>query len=408
MPLNLTRYWRDLGALLSGSALAQGIPIVASLLLARLVLPAEFGAYAAWLGVVSVGAVFLSLRYEAAVPLEAEGQGRREALLAVLATIAGIGSLLCVILALVNAAGIGFTVPTAALVLGSVVAMLLASSNAVQLWLSAEGRFSELSGFRVLQAAALSGSQLLAVLWQPTAMSLKGGMAVGMALALAVLWLRCRRPTRGASWAGLSAHLAFLRRRKRFVLLGLPAGVAGTVAEQMPVVWVGFRFGGEAAGVLAIVQRTLGAGISLVAFSVLDVFRRDSTQAFASRGECAAAFDHAFKLLLLFAALMVLVMGGLSERLFELAFGEPWRRAGQIALWLLPLYALRVVASPLSYMFFLAQRQDLDLAWQLVLVLFTAAALGLPAQLQAALLSYSWGYAALYAVYVMMARRLSR
>ncbi|MBT9455971.1 MAG: oligosaccharide flippase family protein [Burkholderiaceae bacterium] len=407
-PLN-TPYWRDLGALLSGSALAQGIPILASLLLARLVLPAEFGFYAAWLGVVSVGAVFLSLRYEAALPLEPEGHGRRRALLAVLVTIVGVGGMLGLVLAAARVAGLWANVPVGFLLLGPLLAMLLAASNAVQLWLSAEGRFAVLSGYRVLQALALSGSQVLAVLWRPTAASLALGMSFGLAFALTLLWLRSRRAgASGPIATGPSVDVEFLRRRLRFVLLGLPAGVVGTVAEQLPVVWVGSRFGAEAAGFLALAQRTLGAGIGLVASSVLDVFRRDSAQAFLARGECVAAFDHAFKLLLVIASLLVLVLGGAAEWLFVLVFGEPWRSAGQIALWLLPLFALRVVASPLSFMFFLAQRQDWDLAWQLALVLFTAAALGLPAQFREALLLYAWGYAALYTVYVLMARRLSR
>ena len=404
----LTPYWRDLGALFGASALAQGIPILASLLLARLLLPAEFGLYAAWLGLFSVASVFLSLRYESALPLEPAGPERRLALRAVLRTIAAVGAVLALLVAAASQLGFWAAVPAAFLGLGPLVAMLLAASGALQLWLSAEGRFALLSGFRVLQAAALSGSQVLAVLWRPEALSLALGMAFGLSLAMLWLWLCCRHLDSRPVDAGADSAASFLRRRWRFVALALPAGVLGTVAEQLPVVWVGSRFGAEAAGLLALAQRTLGAAIGLVASSVLDVFRRDSARAYAERGECALAFDHALRLLLVMALLLALLVGAAGEPLFALVFGESWRRAGQIAVWLLPLFALRVVASPLSFMFFLAQRQGLDLIWQLALVLFTAAALGLPAQFKPALLSYAWGYAALYTVYVLMARRLSR
>ena len=105
-------------------------------------------------------------------------------------------------------------------------------------------------------------------------------------------------------------------------------------------------------------------------------------------------------------ASVVVVIG--SERLFALAFGERWRTAGTMAVWLMPMFALRFVSSPLSYMSYVAGKQHLDLAWQICLLAMTLATLYLPDRSAVAILSYSVGYSLLYVAYLAMSYRFSR
>ena len=108
------------------------------------------------------------------------------------------------------------------------------------------------------------------------------------------------------------------------------------------------------------------------------------------------------------ATLMALILATTSEPLFALLFGEAWRAAGTVALWMLPMFTLRLVASPLSYMFYLTEKQHFDLAWQLTLLAMTVCTLTLAGTGREALLAYSAGYSALYLVYLFLSHRLSR
>ena len=78
-----------------------------------------------------------------------------------------------------------------------------------------------------------------------------------------------------------------------------------------------------------------------------------------------------------------------------------------MAAWLLPLFALRFVASPLSYMFFIAGRQRLDLMWQFALLAMTVTTLTVGVQYSTTLQLYSAGYSLLYLLYLWMSFRLS-
>ncbi len=98
-----------------------------------------------------------------------------------------------------------------------------------------------------------------------------------------------------------------------------------------------------------------------------------------------------FPQLSLGSAAVALVLAASAEPLFALAFGERWRLAGTMALWLLPLFALRFVASPLIYLFYVAGKQHVDLVWQGLLLAISLAALWVPAHARGALLAYSAG-----------------
>ena len=160
-------------------------------------------------------------------------------------------------------------------------------------------------------------------------------------------------------------------------------------------------------GWLALTMRMLGGPISLLGAAVLDVFRRHAAQSWREHGQCRGDYMRAFKVLGGASALFVLALAPSSEALFQFAFGAPWRMAGTIAFWLLPMFAFRFVASPLSYMFYVADKQHIDLLWQFTLLCMTLASLLLPASYSAALQIYSLGYSGMYIIYLLLSYRFS-
>lgn len=73
-------FWRSVASVLTGTALAQAIPILGSLVIARQYAPSEFGRFSAWLGLVLLAAVALTGRFETALALEPDGEPRRRAM----------------------------------------------------------------------------------------------------------------------------------------------------------------------------------------------------------------------------------------------------------------------------------------------------------------------------------------
>ena len=78
---------RSVGVVLTGTVAAQSIPILGSLVIARIYAPSEFGLFSTWLGMVLMAAVVVSGRFEMALVVEADGAPRRFAMVATLTTI---------------------------------------------------------------------------------------------------------------------------------------------------------------------------------------------------------------------------------------------------------------------------------------------------------------------------------
>ena len=314
------RFWTRVGAVLTGTAVAQAIPILGSLVLARLYAPAAFGFFAAWLGMAQLAAVAATGRYDNALALQGDGEPRRTAAIATLVVVAGAGALLFVASLLVLAAGGIGGVPPALLLLFAPTAMAMAASQVAQAWAAGDGQLGALSGMRVAQAAAVTGAQIAAGALWPNAEALAAAQLVGLLLGLT--WALRAMPLGGAAWPSRADMCDFWRERRRFPLLSLPADGINTAAAQLPLLIVGSRFGAEAAGCLALTLRVLAAPVGLLGSAVLDVFKRDSAAVFRERGECRAIFDRTFRVLATGSGLVALALAVTAEPLFAAAFGD--------------------------------------------------------------------------------------
>ncbi len=400
-------FWRSVASVLTGTVVAQAIPLLGSLVLARQYAPAEFGAFSVWLGVVLFLSVVLTGRFEAALAVEPDGEPRRMALLATLATIkltVGVGGLLALFAAAFLGGSQGLS---PALIVGCVPAAgAIAVAQTWQSWAAAEGNYRQLTVMRVVQAVTVTGLQIAAGVFLATATALAVAYLLG-ALAAVVVSTRLLPAGRFPAGGQTATVADFWRRHRRFPLFSLPADAISAAAAQLPVVIVASRFGAEIAGLLALTLRVLGAPMGLLGRSVLDVFKRHAASSFRERGECRREYLQTLRVLGVGAGAFVLVMALISEDVFAVAFGERWRESGRLAIWLLPVFAFRFLASPLSYMVYIARKQHVDLFWQVALLGVTVAALNVPRGYDASVQVYSGACSLLYVVYLALSYRFS-
>lgn len=399
-------YWRSVALVFSGTAAAQAIPLVGSLVIARLFLPADFGIFTAWLGIAAIIGIFVTGRFEMALALEPDGEPRVRAAMATVVTTLMLVAAVCLVGLPAYLAYADRLPPLPPTLIGLFLPafVVLAASQIWQAWAAAEGLFRALSTMRIVQAAAITGLQILAGSIIPSASSLAAAHVTGVAAGVLVMmrWLPLRRLD-----GGLASLRAFWSRYRKFPIFSLPADTVNTTAVQLPLALIASRFGAESAGFVALAFRTLGAPISLLGTAVLDVFKRRASTAWREKGNCRSEYVQTFAVLAVGSLLATLVFYFAGEELFAFAFGERWRPAGAAAVILLPLFALRFVASPLSFVVYIAEKQHVDLAWQLCLLATTLAALLLPSAYEQALLGYALGYGLLYVVYLAMTYRFS-
>lgn len=389
---------------LVGTLGAQLITIGVTLLLVRLYSPAEMGEFSAWLSFATIFAVMVTGRYELAIfSTEAEDDFHAVIKLASLLTAAIsiiVGGTLVLIAPLID------SLPS---VVGeywlglAVVSLGLGANKLVLSLLTYQRSFNRLGGARVSLAACIAIAQVLAAYLIGGVSGLIYGQLFGVmvATALAAIWVG--KPlivaSAAAPWS-IVWHSAV--KYINFPKFSLPAGLINTIASQIPVVLLAAKFGGESAGWFALTLKIMGGPISLLATSVLDVFKEQAARDYRDTGSCRSIFIKTFKLLAVLALPPFVVFWFVGEWVFGFIFGDAWAESGRYAVLMVPLFYMRFVVSPLSYTIYIAQRQNLDLGWQLSLLALTFACFTLPDTVDSVLWLYSIGYAIMYFIYFWM------
>lgn len=408
--MSLPGFWRHVATVLGGALGAQALPLLAAPLITRMCTPSEMGAFSVWLGVVAVSAIAATLRLETAMILDHEAEQQRVCFSVVFysasatALLVSLGALLAHTLGLPALRDQSW----GALLLLGVGTWLTAYTQTTLAYATSHKAFGKAARAKVWGAGTVAAAQLLLLVVGTGEAGLLMGQLIGLAagLAAAILLLHPPRP-RLATHLDRAAH-AYLHRHRKFWRFSLPSNLLNALVGQMPLFLIGMRHGAVAAGLYALTQRVLAAPVSLLAASVLEVFKRESVQEFQALGHCSHAYRYTFKALLMLGAGPALVLLLFSPDLFERVFGASWRPAGELAQILAPLCFLNFIASPLSYVFFVTGKQQVDLIWQIALFLTTLAAFLIPGSLHDNVLWYAIGYSVLYLVYLHMSWQISQ
>ena len=263
---------------------------------------------------------------------------------------------------------------------------------------------------RIAQAVGVTSMEGLVGWLAPSALGLALGHALGVLLG--VVAAACMMPLSLRAflpWVGFRKKLrAFWIQHRRFPLFALPADFINTAAGQLPLFFITSKFGSEASGFYALAVRILGGPISLLGTAVLDVFKRSAATSYRELGHCRDDYLRTFRVLAVLGVVLALGVILVAEPLFAWAFGETWRQAGVIAVWLMPMFALRFVASPLSYVFYIAGVQRVDLAWQCGLLCITVLAFMGGLEFESSVKAYAAGYAGMYVIYLLLSYRYSQ
>lgn len=410
-PVEVKSFWRSVGVVLTGTVAAQSIPLLGSLVIARLYAPADFGYFSAWLGIVMMAAVIVTGRFEMALAVEADGSPRRFAVAATLGTILFVSIFFSLIVGVLYlTTGLLKNFQPVMVGLFVLAAILAGVTHTWQAWAAAEGNYRGLSWIRISQAFVVTIAQILAGLISPSAAGMMLGHVLGTAagIGIAMYLMPLNSLAIGARTEFWTRLKTFWRNQRSFPMFALPADAINAASGQLPLLLIASRFGAEAAGLFALTIRVLGAPIGLLGAAVLDVFKRSAASSYRDKGHCKEEYGRTFWLLAAGGVILALGVIVVAEHLFVVAFGEPWRQAGVVAIWLMPMFALRFVASPLSYVFYIAGKQQADLVWQCALLAMTLASFMLTSSFEGSVKLYAAGYSLLYVIYALLSYHYSK
>ena len=367
-----TGFSRSVLTLLTGASSSLFIAYLAQPVLTRLYSPEAFGLFDAFAALVGLIVPFASLRYEDAVMLpededEATGVIALSLVIAILVTLLSIGVYLAGVLTGIwtgNARLTPWLVWVPAVLLSARLAKL------GEQWLARRKKFSSISKGQFLQSGVTASTRITMGLGalQATPMGLiagylggyiAGALWYGYALATSSLGL-------GARFLRPAALLAIAKRYRRFPLFSMPSALLNTLLSRLPVLLLLYFFNAEVVGyfgrafaIFAIPLSVLGSAFAQVFFVEGAAVRH--TEAFS---RLTLDVHRRLVMLGLFPALALIVAG---PQAIGVILGKNWIMAGEYLRWIAPWLFLAGVASPLTRVFDVLEKQRSDLKASLLM-----------------------------------------
>lgn len=409
------KFARDVMVVLTGSGLSQAIAMGSAPIISRLYSPTEFGLWALVMAVVAIPASIACGRYEMAIHLpDSDEDAFALLVLAFLVSVAV--SLVCLVVVALFGLQLshvfGADMPPALLWIVPPMVLLTATYSAMSYWFKRCGRFKDIAKNSVLTRTLVAAIQVILGWWKAGAAGLVAGGIVGQTATVALLIADVRKKDQHLFPSfRLAALRQQARRYREFPRYLVPSGLVETCSAQLPSLLFSALFGAGVLGLFSMATRMVSMPLSLMGNSVRDVFWQAASREYSQKGNCQKLFIHTslrLAVLGVLPALVILIMGPV---LFGWVFGAEWREAGRYARLLGVMFWLRFVSSPVSSMFYIAEKQRLDLVIQvavfsILLVTFLAVwGLGFtPAQ---TVLLYSGIYSVKYLVEFVLSYRFA-
>ena len=158
-------------------------------------------------------------------------------------------------------------------------------------------------------------------------------------------------------------------------------------------------------------NRILGLPIGLISNSIGDVFKQRAASDYNEFGTCRPIFIKTFKALLISSIIPFAILILFGADIFAFAFGEKWRGAGEYSQILGVMFFFRFTVSPLTYVFYIANKQRLDLYLHLLFIVvgFLSLFIGIKIynNINLSLWLFSISYSLIYIIYLIFSYKIS-
>jgi len=367
-----SEFSRNVLILMTGTMVAQAIPIAISPILTRIYSPEEFGLFALFFALLSILSVLANARYESAVmlPKKEEDALHLFALGIIINTIFSFIVLLVVVLfnaPLTEALGNDeisiwlYFIPIALFFTG--VFNILTSMN------NRQKNYKDIASATITKSIVMAVIQLSIGLVKSGASGLISGQIVAQFFANIKLFknvIKEKKMIFSFKWLKI---IALALKYKKFPMFSLPSAFANVLSGHLSNILISSFYSVATLGFYSLVQRVLGIPSALIGKSIGQVYYEEGTRERKKTGLAINTFDATLKKLTLIALPSFLLLFFVVEELFAFVFGEEWRVAGQYAQIVVPMFGISFVVSSLSSTYDMFEQLKVELVWQVVLLI---------------------------------------
>lgn len=406
----MSSFFTNVIKLISGSAIAQIVGILLIPIITRIYSPENFGVFQLFLSISSIIVIFACLSYQLAIMLPKEDidSANIVVLCMILITITSIISGILFFIFSTPIVNL-LKVPELSqyLVFLPFVIFLSGFFSVMTYWTSRKKQFGFMAIAQVTNAISSRGIQIGAGLLAPvSSIGLIAGLIFGYIAYIVVLLIQVlKKDLRIFKTVTLNGITNLAKRYKRFPMFTSWSTLANTLSTQLTPMILVFFFSPLIVGYYAIANTAVFLPMGLIGMATSQVFFQKASEEKNRTGSIKHIVEGIQKRLIsigMFPMFLLLIIG---TDLFTFVLGSQWYIAGEYAGILAPWILLVFIASPLSTIFSILEKQTASLSFNLILLISRISVLiigGLYGNPFVALLLFSltgvifWGWMNLY------------
>ncbi|WP_067729063.1 lipopolysaccharide biosynthesis protein [Oceanobacillus damuensis] len=360
--------------LLTGASIAQAIPIATSPILTRLYSPEDFGVVAIFLAITGIFGTIANGRYELAIVIPKD---KRDSINLVALSISVSLSLSVLLLLLI-------------LIFQNEILILLGNEE-IKFWLyfipvviffsglfnalnylnTKYKNFGLISKVKIIKSTSLVTVQIFFGFIKAGASGLIIGQIVSHMFTNFTLAKNILTDKKLISNINFKKMKKLAWEYKKFPLLTVWGTLFSVLTRQTINIFISILYTASAVGYYSLVQRTIGLPSTIIGQSVGQVFFQQASQERNEIGNAKKVYISTLIKMLVISIPIFTFLYLFIEEIIVFVFSEEWRVAGTYAKYLIPLFLLRFIASPLTLISIIFGKQIVDLLWQLSLLVFS-------------------------------------
>lgn len=350
--LHQSEFVRNVGTLLSGTAIAQAIPILVSPILSRLYSPDDFGVLALFMAISIVISVISTGRYELAIMLPEEKRDASNllALSVILTTFTSLITLVLILFLKGFIAGF-FDDPGIENWLYFIPVVVLSTGlyNTFNYWSTRHKTFKRNAASRISQSTAMVGTNLGMGFARTGAVGLIAGYILGQIVAATVLaWKTVRNYSELTQDVSRHLMISNAKKYRNFLRINTPHAFIGSLQDHGIVYVIMAFFNKAILGSYAFAFRLVTAPASLIGSSIYQVFYQKATKALQEGQAIQPMVLRIYRNLFVIGLPIFTILFFFGPPIFGFIFGEEWVMAGEIASIISPWLFLNFIATPVS------------------------------------------------------------
>lgn len=411
--LNKSDFASNVLTLMTGTTVAQAIPIAISPILTRIYTPADFGLFALFIAISSIFGSIANGRYELAIMLPRKDEDAINIFALGFIITSTISSVLLIIIILFNDYFVRlldnedieiwlYFIPFSVFFIGIY--------NILNYFNNRKKNYKDISRALILKSIILSIIQLSIGFLKNGASGLISGEILSRMFSNMKLLKNIINDKLLLSKISVLKIIALAKKYKDFPKFSMWAILANTLSSHLISILISIYYNIITLGFYSLSERLLGAPIALIGKSISQVFFQEAVQENKHTGTIKKTFISSLKKLLIVGFPIFLVLFFIVEDLFAFIFGEKWRIAGEYSQYLIILFFARFLVSPLTMVPIILGKNKIDYYFQVLMLILLLSIFALSQYLKLSfenfLIVFSISYGSYYLLYLAYLNKL--